>query len=118
MEDTIRFSTWQTQRKGGEIVDLYAFKFQIRKKNPHHNKYYDELLKEIKKKTPIKKQRKVKADNSWLFCMSDFQLGKKDYKYKGKKGSVATVTRINEALEKGVQQLENFKKTGKKIDTI
>ena len=76
MEDTIRFSTWQTQRKGGDIVDLYAFKFQIRKKNPHHNKYYDELLKEIKKKTPIKKQRKVKADTSWVFCMSDFQLGK------------------------------------------
>jgi hypothetical protein len=118
IEDTIRFSTWQTQKKGGEIVDLYAFKFQIRKKNPHHDKYYDELLKEIKKKTPIKKQRKVKADTSWVFCMSDFQLGKKDYKYKGKKGSVATVTRINEALEKGVQQLENFKKIGKKIDTI
>ena len=42
-EDKIRFSTWQTQIKGGEIVDMYAFKAIIKKRNPHHNKFFRKL---------------------------------------------------------------------------
>ena len=31
-EDTIRFSTWNAQVKGGEVVDMYAFRAIIKKK--------------------------------------------------------------------------------------
>ena len=61
-EDTIKFSTWNAQQKGGHIVDMYGFKAVIKRKNPNHDKYYKKLLAEVKKKGNQYK-------NWWKLCM-------------------------------------------------
>ena len=32
-EDRIKFSTWEAQAKGGQVIQMYAFKATIRRKN-------------------------------------------------------------------------------------
>lgn len=110
-QDTVRYSTWQTQLKGGEVADLYAYKFQVRKINPHHDAYYKELLKEIKTKKPLK-DKKIKGSNAFLYLMADWQIGKKDF------GTLNTVNLIKESIEKSKERIKNLNKTGYPIDEI
>ena len=103
-EDTIRFSTWNAQVKGGEVVDMYAFRAIIKKKNPHHDKYYEKLLKEVKKKKPIKV--KTGGNCAWFFFMADWQLGKKDL------GVDETIKLIRRGIQNGKKQLKDLAKQG------
>ncbi len=103
-EDTIKFSTWNTQQKGGRIVDMYAFKAVIKKKNPHHDKYFKKLQAEIRKKTPI--TVKKGGNCAWFFFMADWQLGKKDL------GTNETVKLIRRAVAGGKQQIKDLAKQG------
>ena len=36
--------------KGGVVVDMYAFKSIIKRKNPHHDKLFKQLESEIRKR--------------------------------------------------------------------
>jgi len=103
-EDTIRFSTWNAQVKGGEVVDMYAFRAIIKKKNPHHDKYYEKLLREVKKKKPIKV--KTGGNCAWFFFMADWQLGKKDL------GVDETIKLIRRGIQNGKKQLKDLAKQG------
>ena len=109
-KDTIKFSTWNAQQKGGAIVDMYAFKAIIKKKNPHHDKYFKKLLKEVKNKKPV--QVKSGGNCSWFFFMADWQLGKKDL------GSNETVKLIRKAIANGKKQLKDLKKSGFEVKEI
>ena len=51
---TVRASSWNTQLKGGQVETFYAFKGIVRKKTPGHDKYFQELFKQAKKKAPVK----------------------------------------------------------------
>ena len=97
--------------KGGVVVDMYAFKSIIKRKNPHHDKLFKQLESEIRKKKPVK-IKKTKGDTAYMLFMSDWQLGKKDY------GSINTVKHIRQAIEKAKVNIKNINKTDAQIDEI
>ena len=97
--------------KGGVVVDMYAFKSIIKRKNPHHYKLFKQLESEIRKKKPVK-IKKTKGDTAYMLFMSDWQLGKKDY------GSINTVKHIRQAIEKAKVNIKNINKTDAQIDEI
>jgi len=109
-EDTIKFSTWNAQQKGGLIVDMYAFKAVIKKRNPHHDKSYAKLLKEIKKKKPVKVKKG--GNCAWFFFMADWQLGKKDL------GVEQTIALIRRGIANGKTQLKDLEKQGHVVKEI
>ena len=109
-EDTIKFSTWNAQQKGGVIVDMYAFKAVIKKRNPHHDKSYAKLLKEIKKKKPVKVKKG--GNCAWFFFMADWQLGKKDL------GVEETIALIRRGIANGKKQLKDLDKQGDVVKEI
>jgi hypothetical protein len=83
---------------------MYAFRAIIKKKNPHHDKYYEKLLKEVKKKKPIK--IKTGGNCAWFFFMADWQLGKKDL------GVDETIKLIRRGIQNGKKQLKDLAKQG------
>ena len=103
-EDTIKFSTWDTQLKGGKVEQMYAFKAIIKRKHPEKDDYFEALQKEIKNKKPIN-VKKVKGDTAYFFFLADWQLGKKDW------GSVNTVKHIREAVNKAKKNIRELNKT-------
>ncbi|QDP46719.1 MAG: hypothetical protein Tp156SUR915002_9 [Prokaryotic dsDNA virus sp.] len=111
VNDTVKYSTWQTQLKGGEVADLYAYKFEVRKINPHHDIYYKTLLKEIKAKKPLKKKT-IKGNNAFLYLMADWQIGKKDY------GTLNTIQLIKDSIEQSKKRIKTLNNTGVEIDEI
>tara|TARA_R100001082_G_C4362768_1_gene160233 strand:- start:1770 stop:2954 length:1185 start_codon:yes stop_codon:yes gene_type:complete len=108
---TVRASSWNTQLKGGQVETFYAFKGIVQQKIPGHDKYVNELFKQAKKKAPIVKQYDA-GDTAFLWLMSDWQLGKKDW------GVENTIKRYDQALADGINHLKFLKKVGVKIDEI
>ena len=109
-EDTIKFSTWNAQQKGGNIVDMYGFKAVIKRKNPNHDKYFKKLLAEVKKKKAI--NIKTGGNCAWFYFMSDWQFGKKDL------GADETIKLIRKSIELGKLQIKNLKKIGYDVKEI
>ena len=99
VNDTVRYSTWQTQLKGGEVADLYAYKFEVRKINPHHDEFFKELLNEVKKK-PKLQAKKITGNNAFVYLMADWQIGKKDF------GTLNTVKLIKESIVKAKNRIK------------
>mgnify|MGYP001246812215 FL=1 len=100
IDGQVRASSWNTQLKGGTVETFYAFKGIVRKKKPGHDKYFKQLLSAAKRKVPVKKYDKG-GDTAFMFFMSDWQLGKKDY------GVENTVKRYDVALQDAVQRIKN-----------
>ena len=111
IDGQVRASSWNTQLKGGRVETFYAFKGIVRKKKPGHDKYFKQLLSAAKRKVPIKKYDKG-GDTAFMFFMSDWQLGKKDY------GVENTVKRYDVALQDAVQRIKELRKTNVQIDEI
>ena len=111
IDGQVRASSWNTQLKGGQVETFYAFKGIVRKKKPGHDKYFKQLLSAAKRKVPIKKYDKG-GDTAFMFFMSDWQLGKKDY------GVENTVKRYDVALQDAVQRIKELRKTNVQIDEI
>ena len=111
IDGQVRASSWNTQLKGGTVETFYAFKGIVRKKKPGHDKYFKQLLSAAKRKVPIKKYDKG-GDTAFMFFMSDWQLGKKDY------GVENTVKRYDVALQDAVQRIKELRKTNVQIDEI
>ena len=114
-EDRIRFSTWQTQIKGGEIVDMYAFKAIIKKRNPHHNKFFRKLERQIEKKKPIKVSQDT-GELAYMFFCADWQFGKEEYGADW--GVDSTIDYIRNAIVKAKREIKNLKKIGQVVDEI
>jgi len=103
-EDTVKFSTWDTQLKGGKVEQMFAFKAIIKRKHPEKDDYFLALQKEIKNKKPIK-IKKTKGDTAYFFFLADWQLGKKDW------GSINTVNHIRQAVLKAKENIKELNKT-------
>ena len=103
-EDTIKFSTWDTQLKGGKVEQMFAFKAIIKRKHPEKDDYFKALQKEIKNKKPIK-VKKTKGNTAYFFFLADWQLGKKDW------GSINTVNHIRQAIVKAKENIKELNKT-------
>ena len=69
-QDSIKFSTWDTQLKGGRVEQMFAFKAQIKRKHPEKDNYYKELENEIKNKKPIKVKEQPIKNNKNQCCNS------------------------------------------------
>ena len=111
IEGSVRASSWNVQLKGGTTETFYAFKGVVRKKNPGHDKYFQELFKQAKKKPPIKKKT-LGGDTAFLFFMADWQLGKRDF------GVENTIKRYDVALQDAVNRIKDLRKLGLDIDEI
>jgi hypothetical protein len=111
IQGEVRASSWNTQLKGGQVETFYAFKGLVRKKKPGHDKYFKQLFNQAKKKVPVKKYDKG-GDTAFMFFMSDWQLGKRDY------GVDNTIKRYDVALQDAVQRLKDLRRVGNDIDEI
>ena len=111
IEGSVRASSWNVQLKGGNTETFYAFKGIVRKKKPGHDKYFQALFKQAKRKPPITKKFDV-GDTAFMWFMSDWQLGKKDY------GVENTIKRYDRALQDGVNKIKDLRRLGVKIDEI
>ena len=114
-EDSIRFSTWDTQLKGGKVEQMYAFKAIIKRKKPKHDKFFNDLLKQVKNKKPIKISTK-KGPNAYFFICADWQFGKAEYNTDW--GVDETIDYIKNAIEKAKKDIKNHNKNGVVIDEI
>ena len=108
---TVRASSWNTQLKGGQVETFFAFKGIVKQKVPGHDKYFQELFKQAKKKAPIKTKYSG-GDTAFMFFMADWQLGKKDY------GVENTLKRYEVALQDAVNRIKELRKAGVAIDEI
>tara|TARA_B100000965_G_C19590736_1_gene757852 strand:- start:1180 stop:2349 length:1170 start_codon:yes stop_codon:yes gene_type:complete len=111
IEGSVRASSWNVQLKGGNTETFYAFKGIVRKKKPGHDKYFQALFKQAKRKPPITKKFDV-GDTAFMWFMSDWQLGKKDY------GVENTIKRYDRALQDGVNKIKDLRRLGVNIDEI
>ena len=71
-EESIKFSTWDTQLKGGKVEQMYAFKATIRRKRPKHDKFFKELQRHVKSKKPLKVS-KQKGSHAFFYICADCQ---------------------------------------------
>ena len=99
--DTVKASSWQTQLKGGTVETFYAFKGVVKKKRPG----------QASRKPPLKLKTHG-GDTAFLWFMSDWQLGKKDF------GVENTIKRYDLALQDGVNRIKELRKSGVQIDEI
>ena len=111
IEGTVRSSSWSVQLKGGRTETFFAFKGLVKKKSPSHDKYFNELFKRASKKPPVVSKYK-QGDTAFMWFMSDWQLGKKDY------GVENTINRYDRALQDGINRIKDLRKLGVQIDEI
>ena len=111
IEGTVRSSSWSVQLKGGRTETFFAFKGLVKKKSPSHDKYFNELFKRASKKPPVVSKYK-QGDTAFMWFMSDWQLGKKDY------GVENTINRYDRALQDGINRIKDLRKLGVEIDEI
>ena len=111
IEGAVRASSWNAQLKGGETTTFFAFKGVVKKKRPGHDKYFQSLFKQAGKKPPITKKFNA-GDTAFMWFMSDWQLGKKDF------GVEDTIKRYDQALQDGVNRIKYLRKLGVEIDEI
>lgn len=114
-EETIKFSTWNAQAKGGKVIDMYAFKATIRKRSPRKDKFFKELKAQIRNKKPIKVSKDL-GEHAYIFCCSDWQFGKSEYRAEW--GVDETVDYIRNGIIKAKANIKELKKTGTVIDEI
>ena len=111
IEGAVRASSWNAQLKGGETTTFFAFKGVVKKKRPGHDKYFQSLFKQAGKNPPITKKFNA-GDTAFMWFMSDWQLGKKDF------GVEDTIKRYDQALQDGVNRIKDLRKLGVEIDEI
>jgi hypothetical protein len=99
IDGKVKASSWNAQLKGGQVETFYAFKGVVRKKHPARDEWFKVLLKEVSKKKPLTK-KKITSKQAFIWCMSDWQLGKDDY------GVENTLKRYDLALQRGVEQVK------------
>ena len=99
IDGKVKASSWNAQLKGGQVETFYAFKGVVRKKHPARDEWFKVLLKEVSKKKPLKKKN-ITSKQAFIWCMSDWQLGKDDY------GVENTLKRYDLALQRGVEQVK------------
>ena len=99
IDGKVRASSWNAQLKGGQVETFYAFKGVVRRKHPARDEWFDVLLKEVSKKKALKK-KKITSSQAFIWCMSDWQLGKDDL------GVENTLKRYDLALQRGVEQVK------------
>jgi len=115
VEDSIKFSTWQTQLKGGKVEDLYAFKATIKRKSPKHDQFFKELEDQVKKKKPIKVSQK-KGNLAYFYICADWQFGKAEFNTEW--GVDETVDYIKESVIKAKKNIKDLNKIGEVVDEI
>lgn len=115
VEESLKFSTWDTQLKGGVVEQMYAFKATIKRKSPKHDKFFKDLQTYVKGKKPIKIS-KQKGSHAFFYICADWQFGKAEYKAEW--GSDETVAYIKQSIKKAQQQIKNLNNNGQIIDEI
>ena len=114
-EESIKFSTWDTQLKGGRVEQMFAFKATIRRRKPNHDRFFNDLAKQVRAKKPVKVS-KEKGEHAYIFTCSDWQFGKAEYGTEW--GVDETVAYIKQGIIKAKANIKDLKKAGTIIDEI
>ena len=105
--------TWTANMGGGETEQFYYYKAKIISKNPAVTKDYDyqSLLKEIKNSKP--KAQKIKGDSSFVVCLSDWQMGKRDGD-----GTKGIVDRVEQMIPDVTARIKELRKQGVSLSNL
>jgi len=105
--------TWTANMGGGETEQFYYYKAKIISKNPISDKDFDykQLLKEIKS-AKIKPQTIV-GDDSFVVCLSDWQMGKRDGD-----GTKGIVQRIEQMIPDTTARIKQLRKNGVELSNL
>ena len=99
--------TWTANMGAGETEQFYYYKAKIISKNPANTKDFDykNLLKEIKSSKP--KAQKSKGKSSFIVCLSDWQMGKRDGD-----GTAGIVSRVEQMIPDVTARIKELRKSG------
>ena len=99
--------TWTANMGAGETEQFYYYKAKIISKNPTNSKDFDykNLLKEIKAYKG--KPQKITGNSSFVVCLSDWQMGKRDGD-----GTQGIVKRIEQMIPDVTARIKDLKKNG------
>ena len=105
--------TWTANMGDGETEQFYYYKAKIISKHALNEKDFDyqKLLKEIKSKKV--KPQKIVGDDSFVVCLSDWQMGKRDGD-----GTKGIVTRIEQMIPDVKARYKQLKKQGVQLSNL
>jgi len=105
--------TWTANMGGGETEQFYYYKAKIISRNAIAEKDFDfkELLSEIKKHKP--KPQKVKGAASFVVCLSDWQMGKRDGD-----GTKGIVGRVEQMIPDVTARINELRKQGEELSNL
>lgn len=111
IQEPVSFSAWDSLR-GGEVVRLFSYKASIRLRSKYAIGFdYDDLVKEIKKFKP--KPERPKGGESFVVCVADLQLGKKDGD-----GTLGTIRAFQQSVANIKQRVKELRRIGREIGTL
>ncbi len=111
IQEPVSSSAWDAQR-GGETVRLFSYKASIRLRSKYTIGFdYDDLVKEIKKFKP--KANKPTGGESFVVCLADLQLGKKDGD-----GTIGTINAFQQSIANIKERVKELRKIGREIGTL
>ena len=106
--------TWTANMGGGETQQFYYYKAKIISKNLENEKDFDykALLKEIKTSKP-KSAAKTSGPSSFVVCLSDWQMGKRDGD-----GTAGIVERVETMIPSVEERYKTLRKQGVELGTL
>jgi hypothetical protein len=95
---------------------LYYYKFDVEAgESPEIvQEHVDDLVKHIRKKAKKVSAFVPEAADSFVFAVSDWQIGKKE----GNDGTPETIQRVLDSIQQGVDRIKTLRKQGRRMPTL
>lgn len=108
--EPIQMRAWDSQTKDG-IQRMFYYKASVVSTKSKINA--DELISEIRRWKPIKRQNLETSGVSYVVAYADTQIGKMDGD-----GTTGTISRVLDKTDMAVERLKELRKMGRKIESI
>jgi hypothetical protein len=109
----VRFSSWDAQRKGGEIIQMFAYRWSLIPIRQEEEDDLDDLIRKIKRHRKKAPEQKGQAPRGLVIALSDWQVGKGEGG-----GHEALIERVIRLRDLVPQRIRELKKIGAPIDRI
>ena len=109
----VRFSSWDAQKKGGEIIQMFAYRWNLIPIQATEEIDVDDLIRKVKRHRKKPPQATGQAPRGLVIALSDWQAGKSEGG--GHQELIRRVMRLKDLVPQRVREL---KKIGAPIDRI
>lgn len=110
----VRFSSWDAQVKGGDVVQMHAYRWNLVPVGEDDDGVnLDELIREVKRSKKKSPENHGGTERAFVVCLSDWQAGKPEGG--GVEALIQRLETLREAVPHRVRQL---KKAGVPIDRL